>query len=133
MKMKSFLIAFIVFYTSMFFAQNTKKNSDINVSHKKIANQNSAATTIASDKSSEPQKNKHENINIKPSSYIKEDDMYQGRQKEILNNLTVKEIPNDFPKYQKGKGIIWYNEQMDNYYKNHHDIVTELVRKKLGK
>lgn len=69
--------------------------------------------------------------NIAPVHYINEEDSYQGRQKEILNNLTVKEIPTDFPKYQKGKGVKWYNEQMDNYYRTHPAIVTELVRKKL--
>jgi hypothetical protein len=66
-----------------------------------------------------------------PASYVNEDDIYQGRQKEILNNLTVRVIPDDFPKYQKGKGIKWYNEQMDNYYRTHPMIITELVRKKL--
>lgn len=68
---------------------------------------------------------------LAPVHYVNEDDIYQGRQKEILNNLTVRVIPDDFPKYQKGKGIKWYNEQMDNYYKTHPMIITELVRKKL--
>jgi hypothetical protein len=68
---------------------------------------------------------------LAPVHYVNEDDIYQGRQKEILNNLTVRVIPDDFPKYQKGKGIKWYNEQMDNYYKTHPMIITEMVRKKL--
>ena len=68
---------------------------------------------------------------LAPVHYINEDDMYQGRQREILNNLTVRVIPDDFPKYQKGKGVKWYNEQMDNYYRTHPMIITELVRKKL--
>jgi hypothetical protein len=68
---------------------------------------------------------------LAPVNYVNEDDIYQGRQKEILNNLTVRVIPDDFPKYQKGKGIKWYNEQMDNYYITHPMIITEMVRKKL--
>jgi hypothetical protein len=129
---KSFLIVFLMFCTFTFFAQSTSKNSDSNTKHKKIAQQNSPVTSTSATKVSEPQQNKYEKVNVKPTSYINEDDIYQGRQKEILNILTVKEIPADFPKYEKGKGIIWYNEQMDNYYRNHPDIITEQVRKKFG-
>ena len=129
---KSFLLTVLFFYTCFFFAQNTNKNNDVNVKHKKIALQTTRRTTIDKSIASEPQQNKYENVNPNPVSSINEDDIYQGRQNEILSNLTVKQIPVDFPKYEKGKGIIWYNGQMDNYYRNHPDITTEMVRKKFG-
>jgi len=64
--------------------------------------------------------------------YLDEEDQYQGREKEILSNLVIDAIPSDFPKYDKTKGIKWYNEQIDNYYKAHPSILKESVRRKLG-
>jgi|JI8StandDraft_1071087.scaffolds.fasta_scaffold32158_2 hypothetical protein len=66
------------------------------------------------------------------AAYLDEDDKYQGREKEILSNLTVTSIPSDFPKYDKTKGTKWYNEQIDNYYKSNPSIVKDSVRRKLG-
>lgn len=83
--------------------------------------QNNKAVSIGSNQSQQ----------LAPVTYINEDDEYQGRQKEILNNLIVDSIPSDFPKYIKGKGVKWYNEEMDYYYRTHPDIVSETVRKKL--
>ena len=65
-------------------------------------------------------------------STTNENDRYQGREKEILNNLIVDKIPTDFPMYLKGKGVKWYNEQIDDYYRMHPEILKENVRKKLG-
>lgn len=64
--------------------------------------------------------------------FLNEEDQYQGRTNEILNVITVDKIPSDFPKYIKGKGIEWYNDQIDIYYRLHPSILKEHYRKKLG-
>ncbi len=83
--------------------------------------QNNKAVTIRSNQEQQ----------LAPVTYINEEDIYQGRQEEILNNLIVDSIPSDFPKYIKGKGVKWYNEEMDYYYRTHPNIVSETVRKKI--
>jgi uncharacterized protein YycO len=126
-KNKSILLMLFVCNIFSISAQ-TSSNLTTNGNNKKIAQQHS----VISNKVIEPQQNQFENVNADLNSTLDEDDMYQGRQKEILNNLTVKKIPNDFPKYQKGNGVIWYSQQIDNYYMSHPSIISELVRKKLG-
>ncbi len=66
------------------------------------------------------------------ASYINENDVYMGRQAEILEILKIARIPTDFPKYKKGTTIREYNEIMDDYYRRHPDIIKDIYRKKLG-
>jgi hypothetical protein len=62
---------------------------------------------------------------------IDENDTYMGRKAEFLGNLTVNELPTDFPKYDKSYGLRYYNNLVDNYYGAHKDILKEKVRQKI--
>jgi hypothetical protein len=62
---------------------------------------------------------------------LDENDIYQGRKGEFLGNLTVKELPLDFPKYEKKLGIRGYNQKVDEFYASHLEIVTPSLRQKL--
>ena len=126
--LKHFCVFVFVFFSVQLLGQNTKEiraKEPVNTQgYNNQQNYDFGNKSVATQSKDVGQK-------LQSVHYINEDDIYQGRQKEILNNLTVKEIPADFPKYQKGKGIRWYNEEMDNYYRLHPAIVSELVRKKL--
>lgn len=65
-----------------------------------------------------------------PLSYDMED-KYMGRKAEFLGNLIVSELPADFPVYNKQLDLEAYNLLVTAFYRNHLDIVTESVRKKL--
>ncbi|MES2515246.1 MAG: hypothetical protein V4580_13930 [Bacteroidota bacterium] len=65
------------------------------------------------------------------SFQIDENDTYQGRKEEFLSQITLKELPTDFPKYEKWMGIRHYNEIISEYYQKHLDIVTPSVKQKL--
>ncbi|HEX7414266.1 MAG TPA: hypothetical protein VF411_09490 [Bacteroidia bacterium] len=62
---------------------------------------------------------------------IDENDIYMGRKDEFLGNLTVNELPADFPKYEKSYGLRYYNNLVDNFYLTHKDILKEKVRQKI--
>jgi hypothetical protein len=59
-------------------------------------------------------------------------DRYMGRSAEFLSNLTVSELPADFPVYEKQWGLKEYNQVVDAYYRNHLNIVNEKVKAKLS-
>jgi hypothetical protein len=65
-------------------------------------------------------------------SPIDANDEYMGRRQEFLGNLTVKEIPGDFPKYKTEYSLSYYNQLVDNYYLTHKDVVQPWVTKKLN-
>lgn len=65
------------------------------------------------------------------SFQLDENDQYQGRKEEFLSQITLKELPNDFPKYEKWMGVRHYNELIDDYYKKHLDILIPTVKQKL--
>ena len=62
---------------------------------------------------------------------LDENDPYQGRTQEFLSLLTVKELPSDFPKYNKNLGLGGYNALLDEFLATHKDIVIESVKRKL--
>lgn len=64
-------------------------------------------------------------------STIDENDAYMGRKVEFLGNLTVSELPADFPKYDKSYGLRYYNNLVDNYYGSHKDILKPKTREKI--
>jgi hypothetical protein len=66
-----------------------------------------------------------------PVNNINEDDIYMGRKAEFLNNLTVSELPSDFPKYDKSYGLRYYNNLVDNYYGAHKNILQPRVKEKM--
>ena len=81
------------------------------------------------------QKSQNNSSSNKPSIsndfQLDENDPYQGRKAEFLNQLIVTEIPADFPKYEKWMGVKHYNQIIDDYYKNHLDILKEKVKNKI--
>jgi hypothetical protein len=64
-------------------------------------------------------------------SPIDENDTYMGRKAEFLGNLTVSELPSDFPVYDKSYGLRYYNNLVDNFYGSHKDILQEKVKVKI--
>lgn len=84
-----------------------------------------------SNNNSTPQKNSKQVQYSGQSFQLDENDQFQGRKQEFLSQMTVKEIPSDFPKYEKWMGVKHYNEIIDDYYKKHLDIVNEGLKNKL--
>jgi len=64
---------------------------------------------------------------------LDENDPYQGRKEEFLSQLIVKELPADFPKYDKSYGVKNYNHIIDDYLSKHLDIVQPYLKTKLSK
>lgn len=58
-------------------------------------------------------------------------DVYMGRKAEFLNDITLPELPADFPKYEKQWGVKEYNQVVDAYFINHKDILKDNVRAKV--
>ena len=59
------------------------------------------------------------------------DDKYMGRRDEFLNDITLPELPADFPAYEKQWSLKEYNQVVDAYFLNHKDILKDRVREKL--
>jgi hypothetical protein len=58
-------------------------------------------------------------------------DKYMGRSAEFLGNLTVSELPKDFPLYEKQWSLKEYNEVVLAFYYNHQEILRESVMEKI--
>lgn len=78
-----------------------------------------------------PAKNSKQVQTVGEGFQLDENDQYQGRKQEFLSQIIIKEIPVDFPKYEKWMGVKHYNEIIEEYYKMHLDIVKESVKNKL--
>lgn len=106
-------------------SQNTeKKSSSSNTSQLKTKVSTSSA--VAKNNNTQPQ------VDTQGKSFqLDENDMYQGRKEEFLSQLTVKELPSDFPKYEKWMGVRHYNEAISDYYKKHLDILIPSVKQKM--
>ena len=59
------------------------------------------------------------------------DDKYMGRKDEFLNDITLPELPADFPVYDKQWNLKEYNQVVDAYFINHKDILKARVREKI--
>lgn len=118
MKIKITLLLLSFLITAISFAQNERPQINKSPEEKSKA------------LSSEPRKQKE----VKTSSVfqLNEDDYYQGRKMEFLAQITLKELPNDFPKYEKWMGVRNYNQIIDEYYKKHLDILIPSLRQKLS-
>ena len=87
-----------------------------------------ASTTTGSENNGTVQKR----VDTQGKSFqLDENDAYQGRTEEFLSQLTVKELPSDFPKYEKWMGVRHYNEAISDYYKKHLDILIPSVKQKM--
>ena len=108
-----FITAFLIFITVSGFSQ-TQKSTTPKSSHGTTNSSNSKKVETSS-----------------PGFQLDENDPYQGRKSEFLNQIIVPEIPVDFPKYEKWMGVRHYNEVIEDYYKKHPDILKESVKNKL--
>lgn len=127
-----FLLSFVFsFFISV--SQSSSTPVNINPKLKEAAvkanqkNQERKKQVITS--TSQVKKNKVETIQNR--FQLDENDQYQGRKDEFLSQLVIKDIPDDFPKYEKWMGVKHYNEIIEDYYKNHLEIVKEKVKNKL--
>ncbi len=59
------------------------------------------------------------------------DDKYMGRKDEFLNDITLPELPADFPVYDKQWNLKEYNQVVDAYFINHKEILKARVREKI--
>ncbi|MBI3520964.1 MAG: hypothetical protein HY062_16615 [Bacteroidetes bacterium] len=130
-----FTICFIVF-GHILISQEEKLKSN-NGNSKASAKQNTASTNDDALRS-KVSKNMSNNAAVQKqvdtqgqSFQLDENDMYQGRKEEFLSQITLKELPVDFPKYEKWMGVRHYNEAIDDYYRKHLDIVIPIVKQKL--
>lgn len=107
-------------------AQTSSAPAGNNPVLKEAALKSNNKNQIKKNQSSETQKNTYSNY-----FQLDENDPYQGRKSEFLNQLIVPELPSDFPKYEKWMGVKHYNQIIDDYYKNHLDILKERVKNKI--
>ncbi len=56
---------------------------------------------------------------------------YQGRTAEFLSMMVVDKLPADFPKYEKGTGIKYYNDVVENYCRKHWRYTKRRAEKKI--
>jgi len=127
-------IALLAFTNSLFSQANTvpaENNPKLKEAALK-ANQKNQQRKVKTSPSTAVSNSKQ--VKTIPNSFqLNENDQYQGRREEFLSQMIVKEIPSDFPKYEKWMGVRHYNEIIEEYYKKHLDIVTEKVKNKLSR
>ncbi|MGZ4054802.1 MAG: hypothetical protein ACXVDZ_03280 [Bacteroidia bacterium] len=58
-------------------------------------------------------------------------DKYMGRKEEFLFMTTLKELPSDFPLYDKQWGVKEYNGVIEAYFMQHIDILKDNVKPKI--
>ncbi len=111
--------------------QNSKANSNSAPTEAR-ANKAKMPPAAGSRRKISPSPTNTEKNNGEIKTVLNENDPYMGRSQEILERLTVKEIPADFPKYQSGYGVKYYNDLLDNYYLTHPAIVQKWVTDKMN-
>ena len=135
--MKKSITLFSIVLSILFFSlTNNSFSQEVRSKHPK-------ETTKASASGNEQLKakastNSNVTTNVQPrvdtqgkSFQVDENDAYQGRTEEFLSQITLKELPKDFPKYEKWMGVRHYNEVISDYYKKHLDILIPSVKQKL--
>ncbi len=132
-----FLICFFSMSLSLFSQENNKKHNDAtiqNASKKSSSSEDSQLKTkVSTSPASTINNNVQPQVDTQGKSFqLDENDAYQGRKEEFLSQLTVKELPSDFPKYEKWMGVRHYNEAITDYYKKHLDILIPSVRQKIS-
>lgn len=132
-KIKVIVFITILSFTHSAFSQTTSAPAGNNPTLKEAAiKANQQKQLKKNSSSSTPSLNSSKKVETIPNNFqVDENDNYQGRREEFLSQMIVKEIPNDFPKYEKWMGVRHYNEIIEEYYKKHLDIVTDKVKNKL--
>ncbi len=127
-KIKEIIVIIILFCTYNIFSQATSVNGNPALRETALkANQKRQMQTSKNTREVSSSKVQTTSNHFQ----VDENDQYQGRKEEFLSQMIVKEIPTDFPKYEKWMGIRHYNEVIEEYYKKHLDIVQEDVKNKL--
>lgn len=128
----------LTFYFVSFNLYSQENNSKYNEVKKQEAIQKNNSSTnekqvIKSSVTKTPiNKNVQPQVDTQGKSFqLDENDPYQGRKVEFLSQITLKELPSDFPTYEKWMGVRHYNNIITEYYKKHLDIVTPKVKEKL--
>ena len=122
---------------TLFSQENNSKQSDKSSSQpvKKGSSERSSEVktkAVTSPASSSSNNDVQKRVDTQGKSFqLDENDVYQGRTEEFLSLFTVKQLPSDFPKYEKWMGVRHYNEAITDYCKKHLDIVTPIVKQKL--
>ncbi len=130
-----FTISFLTISQNLISQESKSKHVDEKPKDaaKKSTSTNNNGTKIKASKSV----NKNNNTVQTPvdtqgkSFQLDENDAYQGRTQEFLAQITLNELPSDFPKYEKWMGIKSYNQIVDEYYRKHLDILKPIVKNKL--
>lgn len=125
MKRQTFVVFVTLIFSSILSFSQTKKNDDGKPA--KQSDANGGLKTKA--RTSEPKQ--QQGIKTESVFQLDENDAYQGRKEEFLAQITLKELPSDFPKYEKWMGVRHYNQIIDEYYKKHLDILIPSLRQKL--
>ncbi len=126
-KIKTFTtLLIILFGVNNIEAQVSSAPAGNNPALKEAALKSQKSTPVLKEQSSSTPKN-----NTSSTFQLDENDPYQGRKAEFLNQLIINELPADFPKYEKWMGVKHYNQIIDDYYRNHLDILKETVKNKI--
>ncbi len=125
----------LVFIGILFFAVNAESQNESAPAANNPALKEKA---IKANQQKQQQKSESENKNhpvafipVSGGFQLNEEDEYQGRKQEFLSQITVQELPSDFPKYNKSYGVEKYNDLVEKFYGSHKDILIESVRRKL--
>jgi len=132
-----FVICFFCMSLSLFSQENNSKRIEDPHRNTQKNGSSSEGSQIKTKVSTSPASTKNSNVQTQvdtqgKSFQLDENDLYQGRKEEFLSQLTVKELPSDFPKYEKWMGVRHYNEAITDYYKKHLDILIPSVKQKIS-
>ncbi|MES2760748.1 MAG: hypothetical protein V4677_01025 [Bacteroidota bacterium] len=133
-KIKGILLIAISFFAFTTFSQTNSTPAGNNAPSKEQALKESQKRQQKKSESSNSNSGASQSTQVQTISnsfQLDENDVYQGRKQEFLSQMIVKDIPSDFPKYEKWMGVRHYNEIVEEYYKKHLDILKERVREKL--
>lgn len=131
------IICFFSITQIMFSQENNSKQTDKSVNQTVKKNTSERSSEVKTKAVTSPASNSSNNdvqkrVDTQGKSFqLDENDAYQGRTEEFLSQITLKQLPSDFPKYEKWMGVRHYNEIISDYYKQHLDIVTPIVKQKL--
>lgn len=130
---KNLFIVFItlfVAFLSQANAQTSSNDSQEKLRQKAIEAQKKKAKTEQKSSSVPVYVNSSKQVPTTGKFQLDENDPYQGRKQEFLSKIILSDLPLDFPKYEKWMGVRNYNQIIDDYFKNHMDILKDKVKKK---
>ncbi len=110
------LITAFLLIASFSFAQqkNTAASQEVAV---KPGAENTSGMPMDSKTKTSPASTKKTNTDV--------NDEYMGKKEEILRFLKDPTLPKGFPKYKKGTTEKEYNYEIENYLRQHHEVLNE--------